>query len=75
MIAKHYRLKENEVKKVLAKRKPFFSHHMVANVFPNNTSHARIGIVLSGKQTRGSVNRNTYRRLIYDTAGTYLTSI
>lgn len=75
MIAKYYRLKENEVKKVLAKRKPFFSHHMVANIYPNRSGQARIGIVLSGKQTRGSVNRNTYRRLIYDTARAYLTGI
>ena len=66
MIAKKYRLTENEVKKVLAKRKPFFSHMMVANVFANKLGHARIGIVLSAKQTRGSVNRNSFRRMIYD---------
>lgn len=67
MISKKYRLTENEVKKVLAKRKPFFSDHIVANVLPNKIGHARIGIVLSGKQTRGSINRNAYRRMIYDT--------
>jgi ribonuclease P protein component len=66
MISKKNRLTENEVKKVLAKRKPFFSHTMVANVYPNKLGYARIGIVLSAKQTRGSVNRNSFRRMIYD---------
>lgn len=51
MIAKKYRLTEKEVKKVLAKRKPFFSHTLVANTYSNTLSYARIGIVLSGKQT------------------------
>jgi hypothetical protein len=50
MIAKKYRLDEKEVKKVLAKRKPFFSHHLVANTLPNTYQHARIAIVLGGKQ-------------------------
>jgi len=66
MIAKKYRLTENEVKKVLAKRKPFFSRSIVANVLPNRLGHTRVGIVLSGKQTMRSVNRNTWRRMIYD---------
>jgi ribonuclease P protein component len=72
MIAKKHRLTENEVKKVLAKRKPFFSHTLVANVFPNRFGYTRVGIVLSGKQTRGSVNRNTWRRMIYDLSLPYL---
>ncbi|GAB0175299.1 MAG: hypothetical protein HHAS10_11780 [Candidatus Altimarinota bacterium] len=66
MIAKKYRLTENEVQKVLRARKPFFSHILVANVFPNKFGYARIGIVLSAKQTRGSVNRNSIRRMVYD---------
>lgn len=66
MIAKKYRLTENEVQKVLRARKPFFSHVMVANVLQNKLWHARIGIVLSAKQTKWSVNRNIFRRMLYD---------
>lgn len=66
MIAKKYRLSENEVQKVLRARKPFFSHTVVANVFPNKLWYARIGIVLSSKQTKWSVNRNAFRRIIYN---------
>ncbi|MBP6981827.1 ribonuclease P protein component, partial [Candidatus Gracilibacteria bacterium] len=72
MIAKKNRLSENEVKKVLSKRKPFFSYGLIANTFPNRLGYARCGIVLSGKQTKGSVNRNFWRRLSYDTSFPYL---
>lgn len=66
MIAKKYRLTETQVKKVLHKKKPFFAYTLVANATANGLDHARIAIVLSGAQTRGSVNRNTLRRHIYD---------
>lgn len=66
MIAKKYRLKENEVQKVLRARKPFFSHTLVANIIPNKLWYSRIGIVLSAKQTRWSVNRNAFRRMMYN---------
>ena len=66
MIAKKYRLTENEFKKVLSRRKPFFAHGMVANVLPNRLGYARIGILLGGKQAPGSVNRNYFRRSTYD---------
>ena len=74
MIAKKYRLSERELKKVFRERKPFFSSMMVANVRKNNFSHARVGILLSGKNTPGSVNRNAFRRLFYKSAWKILES-
>ena len=66
MIAKKYRLTETQVKKVLHRKKPFFAYTLVANTIPNSYGYARIAIVLSAAQTRGSVNRNALRRHIYD---------
>lgn len=75
MIAKKYRLNEKEFRKVLQKRKPFFSYGMIANVLPNRVGYARIGILLSGKQCRGSVNRNSFRRFTYDLSRPFLDGI
>ncbi|MDD2694156.1 MAG: ribonuclease P protein component [Candidatus Gracilibacteria bacterium] len=72
MISKLHRLNEREVRKVLSKRKPFFSYTLVANVIPNTLGYARCGILLSGKQTKGSVNRNSFRRIFYDVSRGYL---
>lgn len=66
MIAKEYRLTEREVRKVLSRKKPFFSYMFVANVLENKLEHGRCGILLSGKVTKGSVNRNFWRRRFYD---------
>jgi hypothetical protein len=41
MIKKIYRLKEREVKKVLSKRKPFFSYGIVLNIFKNKLDYNR----------------------------------
>jgi ribonuclease P protein component len=66
MISKEYRLTERELKKVLSKRKPFFSYVFVANTMENKSTHGRCGILLSSKCTKGSVNRNFWRRKFYD---------
>jgi hypothetical protein len=47
MIAKKYRLSENQVKKVLKKKKPFFAYGVVANVIANDVGYARIATILS----------------------------
>ncbi len=67
MISKQYRLSENEVKKVLRFRKPFFAHGFIANILPNKVGHNRFGIVFSAKHTKTSIARNFYRRRLYDT--------
>ena len=72
MIATEYRLTEHEFKKVLVRKKPFFSYVFVANTFENKHGHIRCGILLSGKCARGSVNRNFWRRKFYDIASEYL---
>lgn len=72
MIAKVFRLTESDVGKVLKRKKPFFSYSIVANVTKNQLAHARFGIILSGKVTKTSVDRNFYRRLFYETARPYI---
>lgn len=72
MIAKIFRLNENQVKKVLQKKKPFFSYWIVANTIKNSLGHSRIGIVLNSAQTKWSVNRNRIRRHIYDLSAPYI---
>lgn len=72
MIAKPFRLNENQVKKVLQKKKPFFSYGVVANVIKNDLEYSRISIILSSTQTRWSVNRNRIRRHIYDLSAPYI---
>ena len=52
MISKLYRLNEKELRKVLSKKKPFFSYTLIANTFPNALDHARCAILLSGKQAK-----------------------
>ncbi len=74
MIPKLYRLTENEVKKVLRFRKPFFSHGFIANILPNKVWHNRFGVVFSGKHTRTSIARNFYRRRLYDTVSDICTT-
>ncbi|NRH20604.1 hypothetical protein HOO68_00985 [Candidatus Gracilibacteria bacterium] len=66
MISKEYRLTEREVKKVLNRKKPFFSYTCVANTLDIKNKHGRCGILLSSKCTKGSVNRNFWRRKFYD---------
>jgi RNase P protein component len=66
MISKDYRLKENEVKKVLKYWKPFFSYWMVLNYNKNNLKHNRFAIIISWKNVDSSVQRNFFRRRFYD---------
>lgn len=49
MISKKYRLTERELRKVLARKKPFFSYMFIANVSANKEICGRSGILLSGK--------------------------
>ncbi len=71
MLAKKYRLKEREVKKVLQKGKPFFSYTIVFNVFPSRLEHSRFAIVIAKKSVPNNVVRNTYRREFYDACQVY----
>lgn len=66
MISKEYRLTEHELKRVLSRKKPFFSYVFIANTMENKSDHGRCGILLSSKCTKGSVNRNFWRRKFYD---------
>ncbi len=66
MISKEYRLTEHELRKVLNRKKPFFSFVWIANTLENKKAHGRCGILLSAKCTKGSVNRNYWRRKFYD---------
>ena len=52
MIKKIYRLKENEIKKVLKFKKPFFSYNLVANFIPNKLPYSRFAIFLSSKHAK-----------------------
>ncbi len=72
MIAKKYRLKEREVKKVLQKGKPFFSYSIVFNVIPNKLPHGRYAIVISGKSVPTNIVRNQYRRMFYEICRNYI---
>lgn len=66
MIKKQLRLKENEVKKVLQKGKPFFSYGLVLNKFINRLWHDRFAIVISWKSVVNNISRNFFRRLFYN---------
>ena len=65
MLKKLYRLNENQIKKVLSKRKPFFSYGIVLNYFHNNLEHNRFAIIIWWKAVNGSVERNFFRRKFY----------
>ncbi len=66
MISKEYRLTERELRKVLVRKKPFFSYVFVANVIENKKWYGRCAILLSSKCSKWSVNRNFWRRKFYD---------
>ncbi len=72
MIAKKNRLTEYQLRKVLARKKPFFSYMFIANILQNKEKIGRAGILLSGKCTKWSVNRNFWRRKFYDLSLPYL---
>ena len=75
MISKEYRLTEHELRKVLNRKKPFFSFVWIANTMENKFLHGRCGILLSSKCTKGSVNRNYWRRKFYDISLSSLTTL
>lgn len=66
MIKKIYRLKEREVKKVLARAKPFFSYAIVLNVKENKKWYNRFAIIIWAKSVSNNISRNFFRRKFYD---------
>jgi len=66
MIKKEFRLKENEVKKVLKIWKPFFSYNIVCNICDNKKSNNRFWIIISSKSVKNNVSRVYLRRLFYN---------
>lgn len=65
MLEKKLRLREREVKKVLAKGKPFFSYKLAVRHIPNTLPYPRFAIIISGKSAPNAVVRNIYRRAYY----------
>lgn len=72
MIKKEYRLNESEVKKVLSKRKPFFSYGIVLNYFPNTFKSNRFAIVIPWKVVKNNISRNFFRRRFYSLVFSYI---
>lgn len=72
MIAKQYRLNESQIGKVLRYKKPFFSSALVANVAQSRLAYPRFALILSGKVAKTSVDRNFFRRMLYDICGEHL---
>jgi ribonuclease P protein component len=72
MIKKYNRLTEREFRKVLSKRKPFFSYDFVANIMENHLGQGRFWLVLSAKCAKWSVNRNFFRRRFYSLSESYI---
>lgn len=66
MIKKIYRLNESQIKKVLSKRKPFFSYGVVLNYYFNNLDFNRFAIIIWWKSVKWSVERNFFRRKFYN---------
>ena len=66
MIAKKFRLKEKEVKKVLWKSKPFFSSWIVLNKKINKKSFNRFTIIIGWKSVNTNVTRVFFRRRFFD---------
>ncbi len=72
MIKKIFRLKEKQVKKVLAKWKPFFSYWIVLNYIPNKLNYNRFSIVIWSKSVKNNIERNFFRRKFYDFSLPYI---
>ena len=66
MIAKKFRLKEKEVKKVLWKSKPFFSSWIVLNKKINKKPFNRFAIIIGWKSVNTNVTRVFFRRRFFD---------
>lgn len=67
MIAKKYRLREYEVSRVFKKGRPFFWTYWMMNCLEarNATSH-KMAVSISRKHDKRAVQRNRYRRGLYD---------
>ena len=74
MIKKIYRLNENEIKKVLKNKKPFFSYGIVANTAWNRLPYSRFWIIISWKVCKTAVSRNFFRRRFYDKVCEFINS-
>lgn len=73
MISKIYRLKENDISKVLWKRsKPFFSYSLVLNVLQNRKNYNRFSIVIWARNVTNNITRNFFRRLFYTEVRKYI---
>jgi len=72
MIAKKFRLKETEVKKVLKSGKPFFSYWIVANKIKNRLPYNRFALVVSSKSVDTAVERNFFRRTFYEEVRSFI---
>ena len=67
MIAKKYRLREYEVSRVFKKGRPFFWTYWTMNCLEvRNSKHHRMAVSISRKHDKRAVQRNRYRRGLYD---------
>lgn len=67
MIAKKYRLREYEVSRVFKKGRPYFWTYWTMNCLEvRNSKHHRMAVSISRKHDKRAVQRNRYRRGLYD---------
>lgn len=65
MIPKKNRLSERDIRKMVRQRGMFFWTCFIVNVIQKSIGESRYGIIFSTKHTKGSVNRNFFRRMFY----------
>lgn len=67
MISKKYRLREYEVSRVFKKGRPFFSEFWTMNCLESRgAKNHRMAVSISRKHDKRAVQRNRYRRGLYD---------
>ncbi|MBP7773727.1 ribonuclease P protein component [Candidatus Gracilibacteria bacterium] len=67
MIAKKYRLREYEVSRVFKKGRPFFGTYWTMNCLAvTHAKNHRMAVSISRKHDKRAVQRNRYRRSLYD---------
>lgn len=66
MIAQKYRLREYEVSRVFKKGRPFFWTYWTMNAYEARGTHHRMAVSISRKHDKRAVQRNRYRRGLYD---------
>ncbi len=74
MIAKLYRLKEREVRRVLRVRRPVFGGSIIASIEANRLPYNRFAFVVSGKHAPTSIDRNFFRRRFYESLRPFITA-